>query len=758
MSIFPARRGMVWAMDDLFADGKESEGLPRTVAVLTSAPVDRVYDYCMPEGIALAPGDYVRVPMGKSLVSGVVWGEGSGQVQTKKLKTIDERYDLPPMPQVHRTFLDKVAAYTLSPAGSILKMALSVPEALSPPDSARGYVLSDQGRAILDSPSGPDTYASLKPGHIRILEILAEGVPRRAAELARLAGCGVGPIKTLEKNGLLESVALTLHPPCIAPDLTRTGPVLSPDQSAAARTLCHAVAEGGYYAALLDGVTGAGKTEVYFEAVVAALEKAHQALILLPEIALSNAFIDRFQERFGTAPALWHSALSPGVRRATWRGVAQGTVRVVVGARSALFLPYADLGLIVVDEEHDPAFKQEEGVTYNARDMAVLRAHTGQIPVALVSATPSLETIHNVWTGRYAHLVLPDRHGGAGLPTVHILDLRKDRPERQRFIAPTLRKAVTETLEAGEQALLFLNRRGYAPLTLCRSCGHRMECPRCTAWLVEHRCSARLACHHCGFSMVLPQVCPSCAEVGSFAACGPGVERIHEEVKELFPQARTRLLASDTTDGAEEMRTALRDIRDHQVDIVIGTQIVAKGHHFPKLTLVGVIDADLGLSGGELRATERTYQLLHQVAGRAGREDRPGHVYLQTYAPESRVIQALAAGDRDGFLEIEAGERERAGMPPFTRLAGIIVSGANEAQVDAAARTLGQSAPHAPGIRTLGPAAAALARLRGQYRRRLLVIADKSVNLQKAVRVWISETRLPSSVRVRVDIDPQGFG
>lgn len=747
---------MVKAMDDLFTRKDEPKAQCRTVAVLTTAPIEKPYDYSIPEDMDVKVGDYVRVPMGKSVIPGVVWKTGEEKIRPEKIKSIDERYNLPSMPQTHRDFLEKVAAYTLAPLGSVLKMALSVADALAPPSPVHGFVLSTKGQAALSG--NTETSDKISHAHIRILKTLSDGNPRRATEISRLAECSASIIKTLEKKGFLDSVPMNTPPPCTAPDPTRTGPVLSEDQNAAACTLRHAVMEGQYSATLLDGVTGAGKTEVYFEAVATALEKGHQALILLPEIALSNAFIDRFQTRFGCRPALWHSALSPGVRRSTWRGVAQGSVRVVVGARSALFLPYSDLGLIVVDEEHDPAFKQDEGVTYNARDMAVLRAHTGQIPVVLVSATPSLETIHNVWTGRYGHLVLPDRHGGAGLPTLHILDLKKDRPERQSFIAPTLRKAVAETLAANEQALLFLNRRGYAPLTLCRSCGHRMECPRCTAWLVEHRRSERLACHHCGFSMPLPKICPSCHETESFAACGPGVERIHEEVKALFPEARTLLLASDTTEGDAAMRTALADIREHRVDIVIGTQIVAKGHHFPKLTLVGVIDADLGLSGGELRATERTYQLLHQVAGRAGREERPGHVYLQTYAPESRVIQALAAGSRDAFLEIEAGERERAGMPPFTRLAGIIVSGTNEAQVDAVARTLGHNAPNAPGIRTLGPAAASLARLRGQYRRRLLVIADKSVNIQKAVRTWLSGTKIPSSVRVRADIDPQGFG
>ncbi|HRC27001.1 MAG TPA: primosomal protein N', partial [Alphaproteobacteria bacterium] len=494
-------------MDDLFEENEIVEeravNPSRTVAVLTTAPVERAYDYAVPEGMELVPGDYVRVPMGKSLVPGVVWGPGAGDVPPARLKNVHARVDLPAMSCAHRAFVDRVAAYTLSPAGAVLKMALSVPGALEPPESVRAYGLSPAGREALSDPG-----FKIPVLHRAALEVLSDGGPRRAAEVARAAGCGVGVLKTLEKKGLVCVVPLTSLPPCAAPDAARSGAALSVDQARAAQALRAAVEARSYSATLLDGVTGAGKTEVYFEAVATAIAQGRQALILLPEIALSNAFIDRFRARFGCAPALWHSALSEGVRRTTWRGVACGQVRVIVGARSALFLPYADPGLIVVDEEHDAAFKQEEGVVYHARDMAVLRAHIGKIPVVLVSATPSLETIHNVWTERYRHLCLPDRHGGAGMPKIHVLDLKKDRPERQSFLAPTLRRAMAETLAAGEQTLLFLNRRGYAPLTLCRSCGHRMECPRCTAWLVEHRGRARLACHHCGYATPLPRACP----------------------------------------------------------------------------------------------------------------------------------------------------------------------------------------------------------------------------------------------------------
>ncbi len=732
--------------DSLFTDTNTAPDGGQRISVLVPYPVEKAYDYAAPDGLELQGGDYVTVPLGKHLIPGVVWGQAEGTVAAAKIKQVAARYDLPPMSAVQRQFIDWVAHYTMAPLGSVLKMSLSVPGALEPPKAVKAYT------KIADV-----IPASLSPAYQKVLQILSDGQARRPSEIAELAGCTTGVLKTMTKKGLLKEVELTSSAPCRHPDLGRKGAELSPDQSAAAQHMKNYLQKGGYHVALLDGVTGSGKTEVYFEAVAEALRRGKQALILLPEIALSNAFLDRFKSRFGCAPALWHSGLSPVQRRNTWRGVAKGECKVVVGARSALFLPYQDLGLIVVDEEHDPAYKQEEGVIYHARDMAIVRAHLGKIPAILVSATPSLESVHNAWNGRYDHLHLPDRFGGAHMPEVEIIDLREDKPERQHFIAPTLKNAIADNLAAGQQTLLFLNRRGYAPLTICRTCGHRLNCPRCTAWLVEHKKGASLQCHHCGFSMKPPKHCPECNDIDSFAVCGPGVERIMEEVKGYFPGARTMLLASDTADSNEKLTAMLRDIRERNVDIIVGTQIIAKGHHFPELTLVGVIDADLGLNGGELRGSERTYQLLHQVSGRAGREEKKGKVYLQTFMPEHRIMRALAFEARDKFLEVEAHERERAHMPPYSRLAGIIVSGRDEPEVIAIARQLGKCAPQGQGILTLGPAAAPFARLRGRYRHRLLVRADKAVPLQKIIGEWLDKVKTPTNIRVQVDIDPQNF-
>ncbi len=541
------------------------------------------------------------------------------------------------------------------------------------------------------------------------------------------------------------------------PDAGRAGMALSPGQAAAAAALRASVRTQKFGVTLLDGVTGSGKTAVYMEAVAECIAAGRQALVLLPEIALSIQFLQRFEARFGAAPAVWHSELTPAVRRATFRAVAEGRAKVVVGARSALFLPFPDLGLLVVDEEHESAFKQEDGVMYHARDMGIVRARLAGAAAVLVSATPSLETVENAASGRYARLDLPARHGGAAMPAVAALDLRADPPARGHFLSPALVAAVNATLARSEQAMLFLNRRGYAPLTLCRHCGHRCACPNCTAWLVEHRHFSRLICHHCGHSIAMPDKCPACEAVGSFAAVGPGVERIAEEVAEMFPGARALVMASDIITGPKQAAEAARKISDREVDIIIGTQMVAKGWHFPGLTCVGVVDADLGLAGGDLRAAERTVQMLHQVAGRAGREDAVGRVFLQTFDPEHPVIAALLSGDLPAFYAQEAAQRRPGHWPPFGRLAALIVSALDERLAEAAARALYRSAPRGKGVDVLGPAPAPFALLRGRHRRRLLLKTARQIAVQPLLRDWLARTEVPKAVRVDVDVDPVSF-
>jgi primosomal protein N' (replication factor Y) len=720
------------------------------VRVLLPLPLAGAYDYAVPLDLNVAAGDFVSVPLGARKLAGVVWGPAVDEVDSAKVKDIAARLDAPPLSEELRKLIDWVASYTLSPPGAVLRMAMSVPDALAAPRALAGYAIGDSGRALLADPD-----ATLSPPRRRVLTE-AEIAPGTAADLARRAGTGAGIVAGLAKAGLLAATKLPRSVPLPPPDWRRPGPHLSSAQEIAAEALVGKL-DAGFSVTFLDGVTGSGKTEVYFAAIAAALERGRQVLVLLPEIALSAQWLQRFAERFGVAPAQWHSDLGQAARRDTWRAVANGEARLVVGARSALFLPFHELGLIVVDEEQDQSFKQEEGVSYQARDMAVVRASLARIPIALVSATPSLETQVNVEEGRYDRLHLPARHGTARLPEIRLLDLRRTPPERRSFLAPPLVAALRDTIAAGEQAVLFLNRRGYAPLTLCRSCGFRLKCPNCTAWLVEHRFHQRLQCHHCGHGEPMPPLCANCGAAASFSACGPGVERVAEEMAQKFPAARVAVMASDTLIGPHAAAAILDRFARHDLDVLIGTQVVAKGHHFPLLTLVGIVDADLGLEGGDLRAAERSFQLLHQVAGRAGRAEQPGLVFVQTYHPDHDVMRALAADDRDRFLALEVAERRAHGNPPFGRMASLIISAPDEAGAEFTARAYARCAPHLPGIEVLGPAPAPLAVLRGRHRQRFLVKATRALRLQQVMRDWLTRVKLPSTVRVTVDIDPYSF-
>ena len=717
------------------------------VPVLLPYPFPTPFDYRVPQGMALAPGDIVRVPLGRREVIGVVWdGTADGGVGDNRLRPVAERLEAPPMRQDLRQLIDWIASYTLAAPGEVLAMALRVP------------ALAEETARIGWQPAPHADAARLTPKRQAVLDALATSSPQSGPALAEAACVSSGVIRAMADAGLLLPVALAGTPAFAAPDPAHPGPILSPDQRHAANILCEAVSTRAFSVTLLEGVTGSGKTEVYQEAIAEALRQGRQTLVLLPEIALSAQGLNRFAQRFGVKPAVWHSDLSPATRRRTWRAVNDGSAPVVVGARSALFLPFPDLGLVVIDEEHETAFKQEDGVIYHARDMAIVRARLCAAPVVLASATPSLETIANAEAGRYRHLILPQRHGGAVLPDVSLIDLRADTPARGDFLAPTLIQAVTDTLAQGEQAMLFLNRRGYAPLTLCRRCGHRVQCPNCTAWLVEHRARRVLTCHHCGHSQGIPQACPACAAEQSLTAVGPGVERIVEEAARHFPQARVLVMASDTLTGPDAASRAASQITGQQVDLIIGTQIVAKGWHFAHLRLVGVVDADLGLAGGDLRAAERTVQLLHQVSGRAGREaGSPGRVMLQSWNPEHPVMQSLTRHDLAGFREREAAERRPGHWPPYGRLAALIISAPEAADADRIAAELGRAAPHGEGITVLGPAPAPLAILRGRHRRRLLLRTRREIAVQPLLRAWLAAVRVPAAVQVDVDVDPVSF-
>jgi primosomal protein N' (replication factor Y) len=718
-------------------------------------PFPGPFDYRVPPGLSLEPGDVVLVPLNRREEVGVVWdpwdqrpgaSHPAGEaVPDRKLKPVSGVLDAPPMRTPLRRFVDWLASYTLSPPGEVMAMAMRVVPrgAASPPV---GWRRAD-----------PLPDVRITGARRNVLDKLAEREPRSTGELAHAAGVSTGVVRGMADAGLLLPAAIPVAPPFALPDPGHAGETLAPDQAAAATTLRQAVAARSFSVTLLDGVTGSGKTETYLEGIAECLRQGRQALVLLPEIALSSQWLERFERRFGVPPAVWHSDLTSRVRRITWRAVAEGAAPVVVGARSALFLPFPDLGLVVIDEEHETAFKQEEGVVYHARDMAVVRARFCSAPAVLVSATPSLETLANVEAGRYRRLTLPVRHGGAVLPSVAAIDMRATPPERGHFLAPPLIEAVRDTLARGEQAMLFLNRRGYAPLTLCRHCGHRVQCPNCTAWLVEHRARRMLQCHHCGHTLPIPDECPACGATNSLVPVGPGVERITEEAATLFPDARRLVMASDTMTGPQAAAAAAHAIEARSVDLIVGTQIVAKGWHFPHLTLVGVVDADLGLAGGDLRAAERTVQLLHQVAGRAGRAEAPGRVLLQTFSPEHPVMRALVEGDLAAFMAREAEQRRPGHWPPYGRLAALIVSADTAAEADALARDLGRVAPRGDGIEVLGPAPAPLAILRGRHRRRLLLKTRRDIAVQPILREWLVKVPVPRGARIDVDVDPVSF-
>ncbi|NBN79512.1 primosomal protein N' [Microvirga tunisiensis] len=729
----------------LFDDLPEAR---ETIAsVLVPVAVPEPYTYRVPAGAHVVPGSIVRVPLGTREVTGAVWDtQPDAAINPRKLKEILHVHDAPPLNDELRRFIDWVAGWTLAAPGMVLRMVLRSEDALEPEPPVPGL------QRVLDR--SPDR---MTPARARVLATAADGLAWTRSGLAATAGVSTSVIDGLAEQGVFEPVFMTATPLPLPPDPAFNPPQLTPTQAGVAEALVANFDRGGVVA-LIDGVTGSGKTEVYFEAVAEALRRGRQAVILVPEIGLTEQFLRRFETRFGVPPAEWHSEITPKKRARVWRGVASGEVQVVVGARSALFLPFSRLGLIVVDEEHDTAFKQDDRVSYNARDMAVVRGHLARIPVVLASATPSVESRVNADLGRYQRHVLPERASGASLPDLAVIDMRTEGPERGRWIAPGLVSAIRETFAQKGQSLLFLNRRGYAPLTLCRSCGHRFQCSQCSAWLVEHRMKGKLVCHHCGHTEAIPRACPACGTQDALVACGPGVERVAEEVEGLFPDARVLVLSSDLLGGPDRLRREMKLVEEGGADIVIGTQLVAKGHNFPLMKLVGVIDADLGLAHGDPRAAERTFQLLAQVTGRAGRITGGGRGLLQSYSPDHPVLKALLSSDREAFYRAEIEARRAAGLPPFGRLAALVISGPEKAATEAYARAVSRVAPADRAVTILGPAEAALAMVRGRHRYRLLAMAPRQVDLQGYLRHWM--TLAPPArggLKLQIDIDPQQF-
>ncbi len=718
----------------------------KVASVLVPLPVQEAFDYEVPEGIEVARGDQVDVPLGPRLLRGIVSDVFETTGSNRKLKAIVQKASDPSLPLATVDFVEWAARWTLNPPGEMASRALRGLRAPRPRPERRVR------RVEMRQPLRTTT------ARTSVIEALGDRA-MTPADLARAAGVSSGVIKGLVDEGVLEVFEVEAMAAFDRPRPAHAPATLNPDQAASAKAMSAAAIGGGFSPFLLDGITGSGKTETYLEAAadLLAAKPDAQVLILLPEIALTQALIERITRRFGAAPAEWHSGVSAARRRQVWEGVRAGRCNIVVGARSALFLPYTDLAMIVVDEEHDGSYKQEEGLVYHGRDLAVARARIEGATVVLASATPSLETLWNARQGRYRWLQLKSRHGVAVLPDISLVDLRQNPPDPQTWLSQTLREEIGTNLARGEQTLLFLNRRGYAPVVLCRACGHRLTAPDTDSWLVEHRYTGRLVCHLTGFSMPKPKACPSCGAEDTLVSVGPGVERVEEEVRQLFPEARTAVFSSDTVPDGEAARALIQSMADGEIDILVATQAAAKGHNFPLLTLVGVVDADLGLRGGDLRAAERTYQLLAQATGRAGRADKPGRALLQTWTPEHPVLEALAANDRDAFVEAEMGERELGTMPPFGRLTALILSSENAHALEKTARELAAAIPNAERLEVYGPADAPLALVRGRRRKRLLVRADRDVNLQAFLRAWLSRVKVPASVRLTVDVDPYSF-
>ena len=715
------------------------------------------YDYLAGPAANSPIGTIVHVPLGSRLVWGLVMGHGSSDdVPSPRLKEVAALADSPPLTEAHLRFLKAVASWTMAPFGMVMRMMLSTPSAFQPPATETIYHVGQRADET-----------QLTPKRQRIWSFLEANPPLPAKELAQETGTSLAIVKAMAKVGLLESYEVPKQAIIAQPNPDHKPVTLTAaQQEVVAGIKGHLLS--GYSAHLLDGVTGSGKTEVYFELVADQIRAGKQLMILLPEIALTAAWQSRFEARFGVKPVIWHSSISPAKRRHIWRACLAGEPMVVVGARSALFLPFTSLGLIIIDEEHEAAFKQEDMVFYHARDMAVQRAYIETVPVILATATPSLESWVNAGQGsdasqpqRYHHWQLSDRHGGARLPQIEMIDLKRDKPAAGKWLSAHLVEALQETLAAGKQSLLYLNRRGYAPLSICESCGAKATCQACDSWLVTHRLSGARQCHHCGFRTPLrppaDDQCDDCGTKGQMRAYGPGVERLAEEVGHLFPEARYCVFSSDTMARPEIAAEMLRAITEGEVDIIIGTQMAAKGHHFPNLTLVGVIDADLGLAGGDLRAAERTYQILSQAAGRAGRTSTDGRAMLQSYEPDNAVFKALASGDRDRFLALETELREQAEMPPFTRLAALILQGPDEHQLLQVAKAMAEAKPQFQQVDIWGPTPAPIARIRGRHRIRFLIRSPKKVNLQQILHGWVADVKIPSQIHLQIDIDPYSF-
>lgn len=725
------------------------------VKVLIPNVINNGYDYRLTQ--SAETGNFVRVTVMNRQYIGVIVGVGDSNLDPSKIKPILEVCNFGKLSAKDLDWIYKMSEWTLMAPGAVLRLIVNVPDAFNPPsfEQLYNYNFDNECKMTNARQSVSDAFESNDNDAMSVNDIM---------NIARVSN---SVIKTMIKNKiLLPSATREKTQNDFVYQYHDTGNiVLSSEQKAAADVIATAIDKDSFSVYLLDGITGSGKTQVYFDAVLRAYNNGKSVLLMMPEIALTAQFMDRFKLRFGNPPVVWHSNLTAARRRDIWRGVARGDIRIVVGTRSALFLPWQNLGLIVIDEEHDTSYKQEDMGNYHARDMAILRAKIADFPVVLASATPSLETLYNVSLGKYKRLRLTSRYGGAQMPTIETIDMRVARPEKYKLskdaeeksgnLSPQLCAEIADTLSKHNQVMLFINRRGFAPIVQCKKCGWVGECPDCSVGLNYHKHLNKLVCHMCGKMLVLPEKCPKCGNELSMR--GAGLEKIEEEISARFPNARTALVSSDTITSRESLQRLVQKMESGDIDIVIGTQILAKGHHFPNLTLVGVVDADMGLFGTDFRAGEHTFQQLFQVAGRAGRGAFPGRVLLQTFQPEHPVIQAICAGNRDDFIASDMESRAGAKMPPFGQLVAVIVESDKEATLKKYCEQLANAAPNLNGGKIMGPIPAQIYQIRNWYRMRFLVSGDVRANLQPVVRNWLAKVKQPSNTRIKIDVNPQSF-
>lgn len=722
------------------------------VKVLIPNVVNAGYDYRLTGPATL--GQFVACRVMNRPYIGVVWGFGDSGLPPEKIKDVSAVYDAR-LAITDLQWIAKMSGWTLMAPGAVLRLIVNVPDAFSPPkmEQLYGLNITDAVRMTASRQAVADAFAS------------NDNEPMSATDVQNIARVSPSVVRTMISGGILVPKEQRARPTEYnSPEYHDCGNiVLNPEQQSAADVIGAAIDRGGFSVHLLDGITGSGKTQVYFDAAWRAYSRGGSVLLMMPEIALTAQFMHRFAARFGAAPVVWHSNLTAARRREIWRGVLRGEIRMVVGTRSALFLPWQNLGLIVVDEEHDTSYKQEDMGNYHARDMAVLRGKIAGFPVVLASATPSAETLQNVASGKYQVLRLTSRVGGAQLPKIETIDLRENRPEPYQvsdvlnngFLSVPLCNAISDTIAAHRQVMLFINRRGFAPIVQCKKCGWVAGCPDCSVGMTYHRAVGKLLCHMCGRTAPMPTKCPDCG--GDVSMRGAGLEKIAEEVSVRFPSARVALVSSDTISTRQSLERIVAKMESGEIDIVIGTQILAKGHHFPNLTLVGVVDADMGLFGTDFRAAEHTFQQLFQVAGRAGRGEFPGRVLLQTYQPQHPVLCAICAGDRDAFMAADMASRQSAKMPPFGQLIAVIVECQREDTLKKYCAGLAAAAPCAPGVKIMGPIAAGVYQIRNWYRMRFLVMGGPTTLLQPVVAHWLRAIKQPANMRVKVDVNPQNF-